>query len=446
MLKCAVAGGVCLTTSKGPVSRAFADAPQSPATTPFKDKLPLPPSPVPLSQPLTNLTPYASPFYQPAKGTPTFYQISAEARFVQFHSDLPPTRIWGYRDDNTPGPWNFAAGPTFRPKINGNPFAGTIVRLVNNLSSKETGFGFPRLTTHLHGGHVPAAADGFAENINVNGSPFTVVAEPDGGTHDHAYPFADPGFSTGEADPHERPSFLWYHDHLLDFTGPNVYRGLAGLAPVFEDAAALRAAGGTALDVDDENDPQGLRLPSGEFDIPMVLQDKLFAADGSLVFNSFDHNGFLGDKFLVNAKIQPYAEVKARRYRLRFLNGSNARHYELFLTDENGTPQPMAVIATEGGLLSKTVNPVKSILLAPAIRFEVIVDFSRFSGKNLYIENRLAQDDGRGPRGTSSSPRPCPRASASFNSASGAPRPIRRPTSSRPTFRSGLSTRYPPPS
>ena len=108
---------------------------------------------------------------------------------------------------------------------------------------------------------------------------------------------------------------MWYHDHMIDFTGPNVYRGLAGFFLAFDEADA----GDETLD-----DGTNLRLPSGDFDIPLVLQDRRFARDGSLVFDPADQDGFLGDKFAVNGAIQPKFRVKRRKYRFRFLDGSNA--------------------------------------------------------------------------------------------------------------------------
>ena len=113
------------------------------------------------------------------------------------------------------------------------------------------------------------------------------------------------GRSSESPDETERPSTQWYHDHLLDVTGPNAYRGLAGFVICRDELDSL-----------DENDanPCALQLPGfvQGFDIPLAIQDKRFAPDGSLVFSSFDHDGFLGDKFLVNGAIQPFLEVKRR--------------------------------------------------------------------------------------------------------------------------------------
>ena len=149
----------------------------------------------------------------------------------------------------------------------------------------------------------------------------------------------------------------------------------------------------------------GLHLPSGDYDIPIVLQDNTFLNDGSLFYNPFDHDGFLGDTYVINGKVQPYFNVKRRKYRFRLLNGSNARFYHLSLTNENGREQPFDMIATEGGLLSRTLRDQKNFLIAMAERFEIVIDFSKYNtGDVLYFEDRLVQDGGRGPKGTFDSP------------------------------------------
>ena len=140
-----------------------------------------------------------------------------------------------------------------------------------------------------------------------------------------------------------------------------------------------------------------LRLPSGDFDVPLVLQEKTFGPNGELVFDVFNLDGFLGEKFLVNGKVQPYLAVKRRKCRFRFLNGSNARIYQLFLADKNGKTYAMTQIATEGGLLSRPVRR-SSFLLGMAERVEVVIDFNDFAYpqfSELFIENRLLQEIGR---------------------------------------------------
>jgi FtsP/CotA-like multicopper oxidase with cupredoxin domain len=252
------------------------------------------------------------------------------------------------------------------------------------------------MTTHLHGTHSPALSDGFAEDTHFQGQPFRVVYHP-GESFDYFYPQTDVGvgivgFGSGRPDPTERPSTLWYHDHLLDFTGPNNYRGLQGGYFVFDE-----------LDSGNERDPnpEALRLPSGPFDMMLVVQDRRFAADGSLVFDQFDFDGVLGDKFVVNGKIQPFLNVKRRKYRFRVLDGSNARHYQLFLTDGANRSHPMTQIGRDSSLLAFPVR-IQSFLMGPAVRVEVVIDFAdpRFDGvTELFLENRLIQYEGRGPEG-----------------------------------------------
>ncbi|TFZ02524.1 bilirubin oxidase [Ramlibacter henchirensis] len=398
---------------------------QSRPLTPFLDRLPMPPEPTPIDWapnqvPFADLDPEAAEYVDPtqARGKAGFYRVVSEVRSVKFHTELPATEIWGYRDGNSSGPWNFALGPTFKRYLsNHSAFSGTIVRHESQLPSVEEhrGFGEPISTVHLHGGHHPARFDGYPHDFTLPGGvPFNVTFRR-GGHFDYAYPLTEPGFFSDTANHgrhHERASTLWYHDHFLDFTAPNVYRGLAGFFLVFDnpnvDAADPNQASITeqTRDTGDENNaaktPNALRLPSGEFDVPLVLQEKTFNANGQLVYDVFNTDGFLGQNYLVNGMVQPYLAVKRRKYRFRVLNGSNARIYHLFLADRNGRTYPMTQIATEGGLLSRPVRR-PSFLLAMAERVEVVIDFNEFpfpQFSEVYLVNRAAQDDGRGPRGT----------------------------------------------
>jgi FtsP/CotA-like multicopper oxidase with cupredoxin domain len=420
MLRLGLLGGACTLLVRQGYSKTSTVGGRQ--LTPFLDRLPLPPSPREiephragtLPAELANLSPDCRRFVDRlgTQGRVHCYKIVAEVRRVQFHTELPLTEVWGYRDGTLPAgtPWNFALGPTFIRHVGDSTADNTIVRHVSELPSvaDHRGFGEPRSTVHLHGGHHPSFADGFpADIILPNGQPFKPVFQR--GEHfDYFYPMTDPGFFDNplSGDVTERPSTLWYHDHLLDFTGQNVYRGLTGFYLVFENpkgkSARLRE---TARDTGDEtnadNLPHALRLPSGPFDVPLALQDKSFGPNGELVFDAFNFDGFLGDQYLVNGKVQPFLPVKRRKYRLRFMNASNARFYQLFLTDKDGHSYPMTQIATEGGLLSRPIER-ESFMLGMAERVEVVVDFSRFPDsrfQELYIENRLVQDDGRGPGG-----------------------------------------------
>jgi FtsP/CotA-like multicopper oxidase with cupredoxin domain len=395
-----------------------------PATTPFVDPLPLPPAPGKVA-PFSDLDPAAGQYRDPAAEhyidprKAAFYRIVAEVRSVQFHSQLPPTEIWGYRDGSLPAsqPWDFALGPTFKRPLTNDAFSPTIVRHVNELplAHEHVGFGEPRNSVHLHGGHQEARSDGYPTDFTqADGVPFKVTFEH--GEHfDYAYPLLPPGSlddkefpppTQTQTDLTERPSTLWYHDHILDFTSQNVYRGLAGFFLVHDDPKEtdpnlLEHIRDTGDEKNRYGVPNALRLPSGDFDVPMVLHEKTFGRNGELIYDVFNIDGFLGEKFLVNGKVQPYLAVKRRKYRFRFLNGSNSRIYQIFLADTNGKTYPMTQIATEGGLLSRPVRR-SSFLIAMAERVEVVIDFSQFKHPQfteLFIENRMIQLDGRGPQG-----------------------------------------------
>jgi FtsP/CotA-like multicopper oxidase with cupredoxin domain len=186
-------------------------------------------------------------------------------------------------------------------------------------------------------------------------------------------------------------STLWYHDHRLDFTSQNVYKGLAGMYLLF-----------SPQDSGDENDPApgAFRLPSHDFDVPLMLGDRVFDRSGNLYFDLFNLDGIIGDKFLVNGSIQPRMSVHPRKYRFRILNGGPSRFYQLFLTDleRRSAVNPFVQISNDGNLLPTPID-VSSITLSVAERMDIIVDFSRFGGKSVHLENRMEQTNGRGPTG-----------------------------------------------
>jgi FtsP/CotA-like multicopper oxidase with cupredoxin domain len=397
MLKLGLLSGGAALLARDPFTRRVAassgnDLFVSPPTRPFIKPLPCPPLPGSVAPFMSDALRPGDPECQAFVDRARFFELVEEARFVRVHPDLPPTLIWGFRDINVPQPdpdTAFVAGPTFMATL-GEP---VIVRMNNRLPANHVGFGMPRTSTHLHGGHTPFRSDGFPGPIgNAPGGFFNPVVDP-ARSFDYCYPLQDPGFSHGTPDRQERASTMWYHDHFLAFTGPNVYRGLAGFFLVFDDLDTGNET--TGLGLPGRND-----IPGCNFDIPLVIQDKSFAADGSLLFDTFNHRGFLGDKFLVNGAIQPFLKVKRRKYRFRFLNGSNARFYQFFLSKANGETFTFDQIATEGGLLHRPIRGIESFQIALAQRVEIVVDFSQFNeGDELFFENRLEQVDGRRPEG-----------------------------------------------
>ena len=385
----------------GRVSRFFDNQGSSPRLTPFVDELP-----GTGSSPFATLTPAGAPgavfpdtqdYAKPFCGQTTqCFEIDVVERNVKFHRDLPPTSVWTYVDRhgaNIPDRLITFQYPTIKL---GQPAGGGILaRFHNSLPTAPRDFGFPNVTVHFHGGHQPAPADGFPHDLVNRPADFPNVTIPAGGFHDYMYPFLDVGCVDGPIEVGERPSTYWFHDHFLDFTGQNVYRGLCDIAPAFDD-----------LDAGDENAAHTLRLPSGDYDIPMVLMDKTFDVSGALIFDPFNLDGFLGDTMTVNGAVQPYCHVKRRKYRFRFLDGCNARMFQIFVTDDRGHTFPMTQIATEGGLLGHPIRNLESFLLHMSQRVEVVVDFGDpiFDGlQAVYFENRMAQSDGRKPDGVTSS-------------------------------------------
>ncbi|HXH39137.1 MAG TPA: multicopper oxidase domain-containing protein, partial [Thermoanaerobaculia bacterium] len=187
-------------------------------------------------------------------------------------------------------------------------------------------------------------------------------------------------------DINESLSTLWYHDHRENFTSQNVYKGLIGFYLLFNQ-----------YDTGDET--TGFRLPSfPTYDIPMAFADRCFdPTTGIMAFDTFNTDGILGDKFMVNGVIQPVLHVSPRRYRFRWLNTGPSRFLQVYVTDltSPSTPQPFYQVSNDGNLLPHPVQ-VPAVALGVAERADVIIDFSQYAGKTIYLENRLNQPNGQG--------------------------------------------------
>ncbi len=186
--------------------------------------------------------------------------------------------------------------------------------------------------THWHGLHVPMLMDG------------------------HPMYAIDPGETyVYEFEMRNRAGLNFYHPHTHEATATQVYRGLAG-----------------AIIVNDDEE-KALELPSGEFELPIVLQDRAFDDNNQLVYGGGMHAqmvGFQGDHILVNGRPDYVIDVASRAYRLRILNGSNSRIYKLAWDDAT----PITVIGVDGGLLEKPEER-PYVMLAPAERLDVWADF-----------------------------------------------------------------------
>jgi FtsP/CotA-like multicopper oxidase with cupredoxin domain len=355
---------------------------------------------------------------------------------------LPDSTIYGF-NGTFPG-----------PMINAEYGKPVLVRFTNRLDENPLGldrqdFGAPdwSFLTHLHNGHTAPESDGNPH--------YSMIAGP------HAEGFATGAFVDNlylnwpaGGDDREKQSFFWFHDHRMDHTGSNVYKGMVGLYPIYDPK--------DGLDMGDER--QGLRLPGVrtdnrdgsfdvQFDIPLAFYDCRLDDGvtlhqdvhdglgqfpearnpathpewwGKTFFKHFPNHGFVGDIFTVNGTAYPVLEVKRRKYRLRFLDASVARIYEFKLMSSTQGPKSavslgfggdelegqwripdgqqcmkFTQIATDGGLLPAPILR-NSFELWPAKRREFVVDFTRYQddspttkGDVIYLTNVMKMGDGR---------------------------------------------------
>ncbi|CAI8828977.1 manganese oxidase [Pseudomonas sp. IT-P100] len=372
---------------------------------------------------------------------------------TRFHPNMPV--------QNHNSVWTFDG--TFPPKLlmvrYGQP---VLMRHYNGLPidpSANMGFGLHTISTHEHNGHAPAESDGYANAFFFPGQyydyrwPIQLAGYDSINTDAHdpraAFPCApgetlwtndlspsrktcDHGTIKIRGDWRETMSTHWFHDHMLDFTAQNVYKGNAAMMNYY-----------SALDRGNEsvNDGVNLRFPSGsalpwgnrDYDVNLVVADKAWDPAGQLWFNPFNTDGFLGDQVLVNWQWKPTLDVRARSYRFRILNGSVSRYFKLALVREikgsSGEFQgpkgsgvsyarvPFHMIANDGNIMEHSVpfdgsmdldadgdkQNHNAILPTQGIaeRFDIIVNFAKNGikpGDKLFFVNLLVHDDGKGPK------------------------------------------------
>ena len=232
---------------------------------------------------------------------------------------------------------------------------------------------------HLHGGNTESASDGLPEawwassNENIHGDFFVKT--------NYTY------HNSQEA------ATLWYHDHTLGITRLNVYMGLAAFYLLRDENELNMIA----------ND----QLPSGNQEIEIVIQDKMFYGDGSLAYPDvtapaimgFDpfpggpsvQPEFFGDVIIVNGRAWPVLDVEPRKYRFRFLNGSDSRFYQMRLDASpvlTTVPLWWTVIGSDDGFLNAPVSQ-RELLIGPGERYDVVVDFSdpALLGQTIIVRN-----------------------------------------------------------
>jgi FtsP/CotA-like multicopper oxidase with cupredoxin domain len=320
------------------------------------------------------------------------------------------------------------------------------------------GFGLHTITTHEHNDHTGSESDGYTNAFFFPGQYYdyrwpmqlagydtinTTASDPRA-----AFPCApgetlyvnnaNPGLKSCQngriqlrGDWRETMSTHWFHDHMLDFTAQNVYKGNAAMRNMY-----------SALDRGNEafDDGVNLRLPSGtelpwgnrDYDVNLLVADKAWDREGQLWFNIFNMDGFIGDQVLVNWVWHPYLDVRARSYRFRILDGSVSRYFAIALVHQvkgaggeiPGPPGsgvtynrvPFHMIANDGNIMEHTVpfdgsmdldnsgDPMKHKGLLPTIgiaeRYDIIVNFSKHGimpGDKLYFVNVLEHTKGQRP-------------------------------------------------
>ncbi|OXM65076.1 multicopper oxidase family protein [Amycolatopsis vastitatis] len=338
----------------------------------------------PAAEPNWGLTKFLDPLPVPPVLRPHNREtitIPMVATRQKLHSQLPESTLWTYAG-HFPGPtievrsgrqvrisWSneidgkiplvavqgpVATAPASRPGRELDRDGYSIIEGVTDLPSWTV--------VHLHGARTNAGNDGWAHNAGLKGTS-----------------------QLAEYQNRQQAMPLWYHDHAMAITRFNVHTGLAGMY----------------LIRDDEEDALG--LPHGDHEIPLIITDRNLDTDpatgaltGQLLFKVpyVPPNGplipFSGPFNLVNGVIWPHLDVDARWYRFRLLNAANSRFYTLNLVDENNVAHNEAVrlIGTDGGLLPAPAElPAGGLTVAPAERFDVLIDFSRFKGQKLKLRN-----------------------------------------------------------
>jgi spore coat protein A len=297
----------------------------------------------------------------------TYYEVRMQQFTKKLHSDFKKeTTLWGY-EGSYPGPTiEVKRGEKVKIKwINELPDKH-FLPVDKTLHGAEPRNPEVRTVVHLHGANVESQSDGYPEawftkNFKEHGPYFKKKI--------YEYTNDQPATT------------LWYHDHAMGITRLNVYAGLSGFYIIRDNCEAK------------------LNLPCGKYEIPLIIQDKLFTEDGSLLYPAQPNNpapglpnpsvlpGFAGDTIVVNGIVWPFHEVEPRKYRFRVLNASNARIYTFkrSIEGENTSP-PWTQIGSDGGLFDIPV-PLTTLTLAPSERADLIIDFSNFKNKNIQLVN-----------------------------------------------------------
>jgi spore coat protein A len=361
--------GICIAVLLGAGLIGMGDvAYGSPPMAQWVDPLPVPPVATTTPKPL--ISPWAD-----------YYEINMTASKHSFnkgddtHPPLGPATVWTY---GQPGKAPVLLGPTIVAK-KGRP---VVVKYINNLPTALADFPLkdaidPTIagwdvptgaaTPHLHGGHSAARFDGTPNQWWTADGSRGMDYKTDTFTYLNDQP----------------ASLLWYHDHTMGSTRFKPYLGLAAAYLIVDDVDNGETITVNTKDKYGKVTKLVQKVPAGygKYHLPLVIQDKQFNDDGTLFYpteESVVHTKwvpeFFGDTPVINGKAYPYLDAQPRRYRLRLLNGSQARFYNLHFND-GLKDLAFHVIGSEGGLLPAPAEKT-SLLISPGERYDVIVDFT----------------------------------------------------------------------
>ena len=281
--------------------------------TPFLDALPIPKVALPTG---------VRPIPGDAKQKAPYYRMAMRQMESKVHRDMKPTMQWAI-GASVPGPTlETQSGQGMLVDWANELPKSHFLPIDHSLHGAEAEIGDVRTVIHMHGSRVPAAADGYPEDWYVPGKSAT-----------YFYPNL------------QDSAMLWYHDHTLGINRLNVYAGLLGLCIVRDSFES------------------GLNLPSGKYEVPLVLYDRFFDQDSQLYYPASVVPGkpwipeLFGNAILANGKLLPYLEVEPRKYRFRVLNGANGRFFHLSMSSGKMFQQ----IGTDQGLLPAPVG-IKDLL------------------------------------------------------------------------------------
>lgn len=323
--------------------------PVSPALTKYMDLLPIPGQVAPTLNATTG-------FHELA--------LSMANASYSFHSQLGLAQTLGYGGAPYLGPTIVARrGQPIKMTATNNlgphPLASVVTPdPMNVMDIQPEDAAAPRVAVHLHGGYNRVDSDGGPMDF------FPRNPDPAMAGNTYTYTYAND----------QQAATLWYHDHAIGLTRANVYAGLAGYYLLRDE-----------FDTGDPGNPVGLPAGYGTYEIPLVIQDKSFNADGTLFYapGSVWIPEFFGDVAVVNGKAWPRLDVQQAVYRFRIINGSQARFYDLRLS--NG--QMIYQIGTDSGLLDAPVA-LSSLVIAPGERADILVDFTGSAiGDTIVLQN-----------------------------------------------------------